>query len=94
MKFKYVKLPAEEGKFVELPLIALAFPFGSYFCLIDSGADFCVFHGKIGEMLGLDVRKGSYELGVPFGILGREGFFDFFKICFSHSIREIDVNPS
>lgn len=29
-----------------------------YLALIDSGADFCIFHGEIGTYLGLDVKKG------------------------------------
>jgi len=33
----------------------------------------------------------SYELGTPFGILGREGFFDLFKICFNHPEKEIEL---
>lgn len=119
MKFSYVKLPTKQGKFVELPLIDIIFPFGRYFCLVDSGAEFCYFHAKIGEILGLKIKEGrvissrgitggeftahfhtvnikiggwdyeieagfSYELGTPFGILGREGFFNLFKVCFSH----------
>ena len=129
MKFSYIKLPAKEGKFIELPLIDVTFPFGCYFCLVDSGADFCYFHGKIGEMLGLDVKRGevmkswgitgkeftiylhkikfkiggwdfgvkvgfSYELGVPFGILGREGFFSLFKVCFDHLKKEIELKST
>ena len=128
MKFSYVKLPAKEGKFIELPLIDITFPFGRYFCLVDSGADFCYFHAKIGEILGLNVKSGevkksrgitgdefiiylhkiqfkiggwdfeagigfSYELGVPFGILGREGFFSLFKVCFNHPKKEIELKP-
>ena len=126
MKFYYPKLPTKNGKFVELPLIDVTFPFGRYLCLIDSGAEFCYFHGKIGELLGLNVKQGreiksrgitgddftaylhkirikiggwdyeievgfSYELGTPFGILGREGFFDLFKICFNHPEKEIEL---
>ncbi len=128
MKFSYIKVPAREGRFVELPLIEICFPFGRYLCLVDSGAEFCYFHGKIGEILGLDVKTGktirswgilgkefvgyfhkvtikiggwdyeieavfSYELGTPFGILGREGFFSLFKICFNHSKKEIELKP-
>ena len=59
MKFYYAKLPTAEAKFVELPLIDVVFAFGRYFCLVDSGAEFCYFHGKIGELLGLDVSSGE-----------------------------------
>jgi len=128
MKFYYPKLPTRNGKFVELPLIDITLPFGRYLCLVDSGAELCYFHGKIGELLGLKVRDGkeiksrgitgeqfvaylhkikvkiggwdyeievgfSYELGTPFGILGREGFFNLFKICFHHLKKEIELKP-
>lgn len=126
MKFSYIKLPSQKGRFIELPLIKIGLAFGSYLCLVDSGADFCHFHGQIGETLGLKVKKGriakgrgitgkeftnyfhkvkiniggwkyevevgfSYELGTPFGILGREGFFNLSKVCFNHSKREIEL---
>lgn len=126
MKFKYIKLLTTNGKFVELPLIEIGLNNLYYLCLIDSGAEFCYFHGEIGEKLGLNVRKGkviksrgitahefiaylhkikikiggrdheievgfSYELGTPFGILGREGFFNLFKICFHHLKKEIEL---
>jgi len=128
MKFYYPKLPARNGKFVELPLIDMTLPFGRYLCLVDSGAEFCYFHGKIGELLGIKVREGkeiksrgitgseftsyfhkvkvkiggwdyeinisfSYELGTPFGVLGREGFFNLFKVCFNHLKKEIELKP-
>jgi len=128
MKFYYPKLPTRNKKFVELPLIDITLPFGRYLCLVDSGAEFCYFHGKIGELLGLKVKDGkeiesrgitgdqfvaylhkikvkiggwdyeievgfSYELGTPFGILGREGFFNLFKICFHHLKKEIELKP-
>lgn len=33
-----------------------------YAALIDSGADFCIFHAGIGEYLGLDIKSGI-EIG-------------------------------
>lgn len=33
----------------------------------------------------------SYDLGVPFGILGRENFFDLFKVCINHKKEEIEL---
>lgn len=30
-----------------------------YFVLIDSGADYCIFHGFIGDELGIDVKSGK-----------------------------------
>lgn len=33
----------------------------------------------------------SYELGTPFGILGRSGFFDQFHVCFSERGKFIEL---
>lgn len=128
MKFKYIKLLTQNGKFVELPLIEVKLNHLHYLCLVDSGAEFCCFHGEIGERLGLKVEEGeeikirgitgdeatayfhrikvkiggrdyeinigfSYELKTPFGILGREGFFNLFKVCFYHLKKEIELKP-
>lgn len=125
MRFPYVQLPKETGG-VFLPMIAIRFPFGDYYCLVDSGADFCYFHGGIGEALGLAVRQGqptvsrgitgtiftayahrvryqigreaveakvnfSCELGTPFGILGRVGFFDQFHVCISQREKFVEL---
>lgn len=35
----------------------------------------------------------SYELGIPFGILGREGFFSLFKVCIDHKEEEVELKP-
>ena len=35
----------------------------------------------------------SYDLGVPFGILGRENFFDYFKVCIDHKNEEVELKP-
>ena len=126
MKFEYIKLLTQNGKFIELPLIEIRFNNLYYLCLVDSGAEFCCFHGEIGERLGLRVKEGremkirgitgeeatayfhkikmkirnreyqiavcfSYELGTPFGILGREGFFSLFKVCFNHLKKEVEL---
>jgi hypothetical protein len=32
------------------------------FCLIDSGADLCLFHSSIGRLLGIDVTSGPEKL--------------------------------
>ena len=32
-----------------------------YFAIIDSGADFCVFHASIGEIIGLTVESGKLQ---------------------------------
>ncbi len=70
MNFKYRKFPLDPIKNPDFkrksslrPVIQIDFEtkndnFG-YLVLIDSGADFCVFHAEIGEKLELDVLKGD-----------------------------------
>ena len=47
-----------------------------YDALIDSGADFCIFHAEIGEYLGIDVKSGLREIfsGVEESV-GAEAYF-------------------
>ncbi len=52
-----------------------------YAVLIDSGADYCLFHGSIGEQLGLDVKKGKV-LGF-YGTSGRNQVAYFHEITFA-----------
>lgn len=70
MKFKYFKFPLSRGSdffgfSILRPIIPVTAKVGnievSYAALIDSGADFCIFHGEIGELLGLNVRQGKSE---------------------------------
>lgn len=70
MNFKYRKFPVDPNncpfpnkKSTFRPVIQIDFEsnngtFG-YFVLIDSGADYCIFHAKIGELLGLDIKSGK-----------------------------------
>lgn len=70
MKFSYQKFPRDpnpafpDTKWVSRPVIPVELvdkeskPFG-YKVLIDSGADHNMFHAEVGELLGLDVRKGK-----------------------------------
>ena len=32
-----------------------------YEVLVDSGADFCLFHAEVGEAIGLDIKKGKLD---------------------------------
>lgn len=75
LKFKYNKFPAKPSEafpqnFVFQPTldVTLINPKNhKRICchaLVDSGADFCVFHGLIGEAMGLDIRAGKIQ---PFG---------------------------
>jgi hypothetical protein len=68
LKFPYKKLPANpieshpERKSILRPVIPICLINGDkkqrYESLIDSGADYCIFHSVIGEIIGLDVKSG------------------------------------
>lgn len=70
MDFRYKKFPTDPKncpfshlKSVLRPVIQIDFEtsnggFG-YFVLIDSGADYCIFHATIGEQLGLKITTGK-----------------------------------
>lgn len=73
MKFDYFKffLPQKSGffgGFILKPIIPIRIfykdNFAQYDALIDSGADFCIFHKGLGEAIGIDVESG---LKVNFG---------------------------
>lgn len=69
MNFRYKKFPTNPNnhpfpnqKSALRPVTQIDFKsdnnsFG-YFVLIDSGADYCIFHAKIGELLGLNIKSG------------------------------------
>lgn len=69
MKFKYervgiVPCPAfPSGHTTLRPIILVTFKHNGverrYKALADSGADFCIFHSLVGELLGLEVEKGK-----------------------------------
>ncbi len=70
MKFKYFKFPLKRysplfGSVILKPIIPVRIAHREesidYAVLIDSGADFCIFDGEIGEHLGLDVKSGRQE---------------------------------
>lgn len=67
MKFPYKKFhvssrPGERLESVSRPVIPIRVGCGrlqvAYEALLDSGADFSIFHAEIGEAIGLAVRKG------------------------------------
>ena len=42
----------------------------SFYSVVDSGADFCVFPAKFGELIGIDIKNGQ---SIPsFGVGGKE----------------------
>ena len=137
MKFNYVKLPLklEHGPFrqtfIQLPLIQVYFQLKNggrlqYFCLVDSGSDYCFFSNEVAKNLNLDLARAkqveargvtghifkayflpvtftvggwdctvnagfSSDLGTPYGILGRQGFFESFRVCIDEKLKEIEL---
>ncbi len=92
MNFKYRKFstnpdncPFPTKKSVIRPIIQinLSSPHGvfGYSVLIDSGADYCMFHAKIGEMLGINIKSGKCL--TFFGTSGHEQKAYFHKITFT-----------
>lgn len=70
MDFKYRRFPVDPNnnpfpskKHALRPVIQITLENGrssfGYFVLVDSGADYCIFHAKIGELLGLDIKQGK-----------------------------------
>ena len=71
MKFRYAKLllPRKSdffGSSISRPVIPLRISSVGksvqYSALIDSGADFCIFDGEVGEYIGIEVRSGQREV--------------------------------
>ncbi len=58
-----------------------------YSVLVDSGADYSLFHGSIGEQLGLNVKKGK-PLGF-YGTSGRSQTAYFHEITFKIEDQEV-----
>jgi hypothetical protein len=69
MKFDYINIlfdersAISESKTAIRPIIPIKIKAEGgmeigYYALIDSGADFCIFDGEIGEAIGIDVRSG------------------------------------
>ena len=75
MKFKYKKIPDNTNPrgYASLPLLQVRLFYGSKYqdvlCLIDSGADDCIFHSSLGRLLGIDITSG--RLKQFFGIAGQ-----------------------
>lgn len=61
MKFNYKKLPSGHLR----PIVKVGVKNGEqsidYFVLIDSGADLCLFHSEIADLIGIDVKSGIRE---------------------------------
>lgn len=84
MKFPYKKflvqaIPGRSpSRAVFRPVIPIRLLDGShtiaYEALIDSGADYSIFHAEIGEALGLDIRSGERMTYVGIGGVRKNGF--------------------
>ena len=79
-KFQSQPNPAfPDRKHVKRPVIPVGVKYNGneikYLALIDSGADFCIFHAQIGEAIGIDIKKG--KVLEYYGITGEkeEAFF-------------------
>jgi hypothetical protein len=71
MKFRYFKFPlptrsAFFGTAILKPVIPIGISYKDkklrYDVLIDSGADFCILDGEVGDALGIEVRSGQKEI--------------------------------
>ena len=66
-----------------------------YEALLDSGADFCIFHAEIGEYLGIPILNGEKESFV--GIVGQQAIAYIHKVNFKiggHQYSSIPVGFS
>ena len=88
MKFPYLKFPSEpspafpDRKSCSRPVIPVALIHGSNSLrvqsLIDSGADWCIFHSEIAKELGIDLKAGKQQHF--FGVGGSKQFAYFHTI--------------
>ena len=105
MDFKYRKFPTSPNncpfpsqKYALRPVIQIDFdsPKGGfgYLVLIDSGADYCIFHAAIGEQIGIDIKKGRKL--IFFGTSGEPQEAYFHKVSFKigGNLHECEVGFS
>jgi hypothetical protein len=78
MKFKYAKYNGQ----VLRPVVPIKVKNKNleigYQVLVDSGADFCLFHAEIGEAIGLDIKKG--KKGIVTGVGGKSSEYFLHKV--------------
>lgn len=79
MNFRYRKFPVDQDNcpfpnkksslrpVIQIDLDGTSGEFG-YLVVIDSGADYCIFHATVGEQIGLDIKKG-----IPLTFYGTSG---------------------
>ena len=111
IKYNYIKFPAEPSAAfprrlsASRPVIPIRLIKGAkdvrYHAIIDSGADLCIFHAQIGEVLGLKIESGKL---LNFnGISGQQliSYFHDIEIevgghkfnCYAGFSRDIDNMP-
>lgn len=68
MKYKYRKIPDDtepSKRWIARPILQVTLYSGPSHqdirCLVDSGADDCLFHSSVGEVLGIDVQAGRLK---------------------------------
>ena len=71
LKYAYLKLPSKPSEAFprrlssSRPIIPIQLINGqnkqTCYALIDSGADYCVFHASIGEIIGLTIESGKLD---------------------------------
>lgn len=80
MKFDYAIFPDDTipRGFVELPLLDVRlFYHGEHddiTCLVDSGADECIFHSSVAENLGITLERGEPRTYYPIGQQAIQGY--------------------
>lgn len=78
MKFRYKKC----GGGIVRPVIPIRIKFGSqavdYEALVDSGADLCIFHAEIGEVLGINIAEGKPR--EVFGVGGKSSLYYLHRV--------------
>jgi len=87
------------------PVVPIALINGSnrvrVFALIDSGADYCIFHAEIGEQIGLEIESGKSLAFSGISGAGQTAYFHNIKLelgghqfdCYAGFSRDIDNLP-
>lgn len=103
MNFRYQKFPVNtencpfpNKKSSLRPIIEVDFEtqLGNlgYLVLIDSGADYCIFHAEIGGHSRRYMVGFSYDMGkLAYGLLGQDGFFDKWNVKFEYQKENIEL---
>lgn len=98
IRFHYKKIIGFEGKTQRIvairPIIPLRIRHGNrqirYEALVDSGADFCIFHAELGRILGFDVEKGIRRLFG--GVTGQAGTAFIHPVTIDLEGYETEIN--